>query len=98
MAQLPAFTLRPEPVDEDAAAAAVFRSASPEVGNRHRLGGEPSFIGADHYPDCPSCRETMVFYGQLDSVGDDFCLADVGVVQVFVCFDCFTSEAQIRSS
>jgi hypothetical protein len=40
----------------------------------------------------------MTFYGQLDSIGDDFALADVGVVQVFVCFDCFEATAQIASA
>jgi len=40
----------------------------------------------------------MTFYGQLDSISDEFALADAGVVQVFVCFDCFTSEAVVRSS
>lgn len=39
----------------------------------------------------------MTFYGQLDSVGDDFALADVGVVMVFVCFDCFEAAALVDS-
>ena len=83
--QLPAFKLIPHPVDDAAAALSGFRWAGPEVGTRHRLGGEPSFIGIEQFPGCPSCLETMTFYGQLDSINDDFCLADVGVVQVFVC-------------
>jgi len=29
---------------------------------------------------------------------DDFALADVGVVQVFVCFDCFEASARVESS
>jgi hypothetical protein len=37
----------------------------------------------------------MTFYGQLDSVGDDVVLADAGVVQVFVCFDCFDAAARV---
>jgi hypothetical protein len=39
-------------------------------------------------------------YGQLDSIGDDFALADAGVVQVFVfvCFDCFEAAAQVVST
>lgn len=98
MNQIPAFQLRPEPLTPEAAGLPPFRSADPEIGTRHRLGGEASFVGTDQYPRCDSCSETMTFYGQLDSVGDDFALADAGVVQVFVCFDCFTSEAVIRSS
>lgn len=40
----------------------------------------------------------MTFYGQLDSLNDQVVLADVGVVLVFVCFDCFESAATIASS
>jgi len=39
----------------------------------------------------------MTFYGQLDSVGDSISLADVGMVYVFVCFDCFTSKSVLQS-
>ena len=39
----------------------------------------------------------MTFYGQLDSVSDEVCLGDVGVVLVFVCFDCFEATAQVES-
>ncbi|MEA2311420.1 MAG: hypothetical protein QOE28_1388 [Solirubrobacteraceae bacterium] len=39
----------------------------------------------------------MTFYGQLDSIGDDFALADAGVVEVFVCFDCFEAAARVSS-
>ena len=39
----------------------------------------------------------MTFYGQLDSIGDDFVLADAGVVEVFVCFDCFEAAARVSS-
>ena len=40
----------------------------------------------------------MTFYGQLDSIGDDFALADAGLVMVFVCFECFEADAVIASS
>ena len=39
----------------------------------------------------------MTFYGQLDSLNDEFCLADVGLVFVFVCFDFFEATAFIQS-
>lgn len=29
----------------------------------------------------------MSFYAQLDSINDEFCVADVGLIQVFVCFE-----------
>jgi hypothetical protein len=33
----------------------------------------------------------MTFYGQLDSISDEFILADCGLVYIFVCFDCFSA-------
>jgi len=39
----------------------------------------------------------MTFYGQLDSINDEFILADCGLVYVFVCFDCFSAQAFIQS-
>ena len=40
----------------------------------------------------------MTFYGQLDSINDEFVIADVGVVLVFLCFDCFEAAAQVAST
>jgi hypothetical protein len=40
----------------------------------------------------------MTFYGQLDSINDEFVLADVGLVFVFVCFDCFTSMSVVPTT
>jgi hypothetical protein len=39
----------------------------------------------------------MSFYGQLDSIGDDIVIADVGVIYVYLCFDCFTAQAIVDS-
>jgi hypothetical protein len=36
----------------------------------------------------------MTFYAQLDSVGDDFVVADCGRVYVFVCFDDYTHSSR----
>ena len=38
----------------------------------------------------------MTFYGQLDSINDDFVLGDAGMVHVFVCFDCVEALARIH--
>jgi hypothetical protein len=83
------------PLTEEAEQALGFRSADPEVGKRHRLGGEPEedvFV-----PACDSCGQVMSFYGQLDSIGDDITIADVGLIHVFLCFDCFTAQAIVTS-
>ena len=97
MKNIPPFKLIPQPLTEEAAELPKFKWAGPEIGTRHRLGGEPSFIQPADYPLCTSCGETMTFYGQLDSINDDYVLADVGLVFVFVCFNCFTSTSFIQS-
>ena len=97
MRSIPPFKLLPQPLTEEAAELPTFRSAGPEIGTRHRLGGEPSFIQPANYPSYADCGETMTFYGQLDSINDEFVLADVGLVFVFVCFECFSSASFIQS-
>jgi hypothetical protein len=39
----------------------------------------------------------MQFYGQLDSIGDRFNLADCGIIYVFVCSDCWTTSSVLQS-
>ena len=96
--EIPPFRLVPEPLSDEAAALPRFRWARPEIGTRHRLGGSPTFIQQDEIPVCPDCREPMTFYGQLDSINDEFILADCGIVYVFVCFACFEASAFIQSN
>jgi hypothetical protein len=94
---LPPFKLVPEPLDEEAAALPPFKWADPEVGTRHQLGGSPTFLQGAERPTCSDCAALMSFYGQLDSLNDEFILADCGLVYVFVCFDCFSAKAFIQS-
>jgi hypothetical protein len=96
--RIPPFRLDAHPITPEAEAAAGFEWASPEVGTRHRIGGEPDHVTESDYPSCRSCELPMTFYGQLDSIGDEFALADVGVVHVFVCFDCFEAAARVAST
>jgi hypothetical protein len=72
-------------------------SAGREVGTRHKLGGDPDFLQGPETPHCPDCKEPMTFYGQLDSINDEFCLVDCGIIYVFVCFGCFTTTSFIHS-
>jgi hypothetical protein len=94
---IPPFKLVPEPLDAEAAELPPFQWASPEVGTRHQLGGTPTFLQRTEDPTCASCGSSMTFYGQLDSINDDFVLADCGLVYVFVCFDCFSAQAFVQS-
>jgi hypothetical protein len=95
--KIPEFRLIREPASEEAAAVPPFKWAAPEIGKRHKLGGEPHFIQKDTWPPCPSCQKKMTFYGQLDSISDDICIADCGMVFIFICFDCYESESIVQS-
>jgi len=68
-----------------------------DCGKRHRLGGMPDFLQPTDFPACP-CGKQMTFYGQLDSINDEINLADCGLIQVFVCFDCFETQSILTSS
>jgi hypothetical protein len=94
---IPAFRLVLQPATADAEAAAGFEWAAPGVGQRHQIGGEPTWLQGDATPTCPDCKQPMTFYAQLDSVGDDFVIADCGLVYVFVCFDDYRSQAVLQS-
>lgn len=72
----------------DGPGAKPFEWAEPHIGHRSKLGGSPDFEHSVEWPKC-SCGEEMAFYGQLDSISDDYMIADVGMIYVFLCFGCF---------
>ena len=96
--RLPEIPLIPDPLTPEAKRAVGFEWSEPEVGRRHKLGGEPDWLQEPEVPTCEDCGEPTTFYGQLDSIGDDFALADAGMVYVFVCLGCFTTQAVLQSS
>ena len=97
MAKIPPFRLIAEPMNEAAARLSSFKWAEENIGRRHQLGGEPTFLQPSLIPKCPDCGCEMTFYGQLDSINDEFVLADCGMVYVFVCFECNTVASFIQS-
>jgi len=97
MRDIPPFKLIPEPLTEDARLLPPFKWASPDVGKRHRLGGSPEFLQNPEIQAC-SCGKDMTFYAQIDSINDEFILADCGLIYVFVCFDCFETKSVLQSS
>jgi hypothetical protein len=83
---------------DEARALPRFKWAGDEVGKRHQLGDPPARpISDERWPRCPDCGDRMTFYGQLDSINDEFCIADAGLIYVFVCFDCNEVKAIIES-
>ena len=97
MKKIPPFKLIPDPINDEAANLPKFEWADEEVGTRHQLGGEPNFLQHEERPLCPDCKEQMIFYAQLDSINDEFCIADCGMVYVFVCLECNTVNSFIQS-
>ncbi len=95
--KIPPYKLVAEPLTEEARREMGFKWAGGDIGRRHQLGGEPTFIQADEIPNCPRCQQPMTFYGQLDSIGDNYSIADVGMIYVFLCFGCFEAEAFVQS-
>ena len=97
MRKIPHFKLLLEPVDDEAKNLQPFKWADEKIGKRHQLGGSPTFIQEEEYPVCPDCGEIMSFYAQLDSLNDDFIIADCGMIYVFICFDCNEVKSLIQS-
>lgn len=81
----------------EAEALPPFKWAPTEIGTRHQLGGEPRWIQGDETPVCGQCYEPMTFYAQLDSINDEFNLADCGLIYVFVCFNDYEAKAVLQS-
>jgi hypothetical protein len=78
------------------------------LGTRTKFGGKPDWIQVDETPECPQCGESMYFVAQIDSIEHenrhnplmrnppkhiDFMFADVGMIYVFYCFDCFELQS-----
>jgi hypothetical protein len=85
-----------EMMDAEAAATPGFRWVSDPIGKRHKLGGSPDFIQPADWPKCPGCAQDMSFVAQIDSVNDEFCFADCGLIYVFYCFDCILSHSEVQ--
>jgi hypothetical protein len=95
--RIPEVPLIATPQTDDARRAVGFRWAAPEVGKRHKVGGSPDWLQEPQVPVCPACQNAMSFYGQLDSLGDAVKLAECGIIYVFVCHGCYTTQSVLQS-
>jgi hypothetical protein len=92
--KIPKIKLVPKPESEEAKKAIGYEW-NELAGRRHFIGGEPDEIHEHSYPKCTDCGEIMTFYAQLDSIGEDYDLADCMVIHVYVCFDCFSVQSHL---
>jgi hypothetical protein len=97
MKRIPPFRLGPIPLNEEARNLSKFKYADSKIGTRHQLGGAPDFLHQESIPTCPDCGDKMTFYAQLDSINDEFCIADCAMIYVFICFDCNEKKSIIQS-
>jgi uncharacterized protein YwqG len=94
--KIPEIKLTPDP-DTVEARHAVGYKWNDEAGKRHKLGGDPDWIQSDDTPYRSDCQMPMTFYGQLDSIDDDYDLADCGMIYVFVYFNCYTTKSILQA-
>jgi hypothetical protein len=85
-------------LDTEETRKAVGYKWNKNAGTRHKLDGEPEGLNLEEYPLCNSCNSTMTFYAQIDSIGEDYDLADCMVIHQFVCFDCFEVSCQLTQT
>jgi hypothetical protein len=69
-----------------------------EAGDNHKIGGSPDWIQGDETPNCSECDEAMDFHAQLDHLGSLESLRDAGMIYVFVCRECYTTQAVLQFS
>ena len=94
--KIPEIPLALAPQAEEAKSIIGFKYAGEEIGKRSKLGGEPDWIQGEETQIC-TCNKKMSFYGQLDSIGDSVCLADCGMIYIFVCLDCLETKSVLQS-
>ena len=82
------------------------------LGLRSKLGGEPDWCQNPEVPECPACKSAMSFVAQLDSMEHDskdnphaidclsdqqqYMFGDVGMIYVFMCFDCNETKSVVE--
>lgn len=93
---IPEIPLRMVPETSKAKALVTGTFGHEEAGTQHKLGGKPDWIQEDETPECSECEEPMEFYGQLDHLGSVEGLNDNGMIYVFVCRECYTTEAVLQ--
>lgn len=97
MKNLPCFRIKLLPQDTRARNLPGFLYADKKIGQRSKIGGSPDFIQEANWPICDECKQKMSFYAQLDSLNDEYCIGDCGMIYVFICFDCLETKAIIQS-
>ena len=81
-----------------------------KIGMRSKLGGKPDWCQSAKVPNCSDCGAPMSFIAQIDSMEhkegynphavdydkQDYMFADVGMIYVFMCFDCMETQSVLQ--
>lgn len=83
------------------------------LGMRTKLGGEPDWVQDFETPACVECGNDMTFVAQIDSIEHDsklnplrrpalgkkdYMFGDVGMIYVFFCFECTTTQSVFQGA
>ena len=82
------------------------------LGIRSKLGGEPDWVQHPEIPKCRECKQSMTFVAQIDSIEHDdshnphaidclsgkqhYMFGDVGMIYVFLCFECMETKSVVQ--
>ena len=82
------------------------------LGVRSKLGGKPDWVQYPEIPKCPECKRRMTFVAQIDSMEHDekhnpnaidcmsdrqqYMYGDVGMIYVFMCYSCMTTQSVVQ--
>jgi uncharacterized protein YwqG len=82
------------------------------LGLRSKLGGDADWIQENETPACNTCEREMTFLAQIDSFEhdwktnpnridalsgeQDYMFGDVGMLYVFLCFECLQSKTVVQ--
>jgi hypothetical protein len=61
-----------------------------------QVGGFPTWIQDNYYPDCPKCSSTMIFIGQISN--DDCLDYSEGIYYAFICSKCSISATTYQQT
>ena len=62
---------------------------------KNKIGGDPDWVQNPMPPAC--CGTVMTFYGQFDSnLGGEYAICDCGVLYVFYCESCLSTESELQ--
>jgi uncharacterized protein YwqG len=83
-----------------------------KLGARSKLGGEPDWVQNPEIPKCRECKQPMTFVAQIDSMEHDesynphavnclsgqqhYMFGDVGMIYVFLCFECMATKSVVQ--